>query len=755
LDADFVKNWNLLDHVVEQLEYSAQEALFKECLKLAQSAIPFDSITDFDLYDRQKRQENSGTNEIRIGNCRQIYKFYASGIGTEKNAEEALKWLKKAARAGSLESAASVQNVHEVFGLEFKPDEELQRPILVAALHGGIGALRTTKEFNLFGQFDQKDVDQWSFEANILLRKLPGTNSTIAMKDPALFKRQISTCLRKASAQIEEIIFTTNRDNLLHFCTIGRAHPDILENLLVQHKMDVNSTNSLGQTPLILACRSGVAHNILKMLGHGADAKIVDHSSFNSLHYLVSSQLPDSELANIYSEVVRHGVNVNAINTKSMVQGNLTSGTPLHGAVMSNNFLAVQVLLRLGASPTSLMSNDPRLAFTPIDIAAGRAQSDILKALLDAAPGYDCNQTRSDDGNTLLSSAIGATVIGHMELHGAKFSENLLKTVDILIPRTSVKFLNRWKQPLLPCAVMSGKTYLVQHLIDTKVVGEKEINEQWEGLSPLEIAIQRRHREIFSLLLDHGADSTSRKSLYWCARMRGLDLSYAQELIARGTRGGPFILYTAITHRYFALAAFLLERDHSLNDCLIWGETPCTVFSQILCDGADLDILDYVLELGDELQGDFGIHKAYHGCILHAMSESLINRHDSLATRQIFHKVLQKYSESSFVNFTGEGRKAHPMGSPLHCAVANINVEAVQELLFAGAKTRLCNARGQTSLEMLNEMILQESQKSSPIERLRRMNDIRFLLTHASAQVENPPVLPKLQGLVVSCDFFI
>jgi hypothetical protein len=363
----------------------------------------------------------------------------------------------------------------------------------------------------------------------------------------------------------------------------------------------------------------------------------------NPLHYFVSRQPLDSEFENVAADLVQHGTDVNGLCTSAtMSKGVPTMGSPMHIAVISNNLVAVRALLQLGASPTLPTSDEIHSAFTPIELAAGRAFPDILKALLDAAPNYDCNKMRLDDGNTLLAMAIGANPTDQLKLHGSKFSESIARTVDILLPRTTAPLLNRWEQPLLPCAVMSGKAHLVRHLISSGIVGQEEINKKWRGDTPLNIAIKRRHRKIFTLLLDHGADATAPESLYWCARERDLDLSFAQRLLSQGKKSSPFILYTAITHRNLALADLLLQENSSLNDHLSFEEVPCTVFSQILCDGPDLDILDYVLELEGDQKGDFGIRKAYRGCILHAMSESWVNSHDSLATRQIFHRVLKK-----------------------------------------------------------------------------------------------------------------
>jgi hypothetical protein len=142
--------------------------LFKECLKLAESALPYDTIADRAAYERLERQENNGTNQVYVGNCRQVFGFYASGLGTEKSHEEALKWLKKAARAGCLDSAASLLNLHNAFGIEFTMDGELQTVMLLAALFGYPGAVRTAEAFDLFDQFDQGRLDQGSFEADVL-----------------------------------------------------------------------------------------------------------------------------------------------------------------------------------------------------------------------------------------------------------------------------------------------------------------------------------------------------------------------------------------------------------------------------------------------------------------------------------------------------------------------------------------------------------------------------------------------------------
>jgi ankyrin repeat protein len=482
--------------------------------------------------------------------------------------------------------------------------------------------------------------------------------------------------------------------------------------------MNVNAVNAHGQTALIHACRTGRSANISFLLSRGARAGIQDINGATALHYLVSSDLNSTSFNVLVRNLVEKGASTSqtvhlhgsrVLNPR--INGVIFHGAPLHIAVMKNSLGAVEALLNAGAGPSQAPSQEsPYL--TALNMAASLLLHDLLEVLLKVSPEFNCNTESLEDGHTLLASAILGEVARHIKMHGSHHTVAAIRTVDILAPRTKGRtgagFINRRDQTLLHCVIERGDDELLRHVLDKCYV--TDLKKKWRGYSPLGLAILKRNLPVFKLLIERGSTSDLDYLMYLCAKDRYLPLSFAELLLGISTDNevpfGMTSLYTALVHKNFALAGLLMRRrGQNINDRLSLDAVPVTAFSQILCDGPDADVLNFVLGLSGLDRPDFEVHRAYKGCILHAMCEALVNEMDSLTTKRVFGRVLEGFGEPEQINYVGEGRKMHPVGAPIHVAVENGNVEAVRALVAAGASTTLKGVEGLTPLEMVEERI--------------------------------------------------
>jgi ankyrin repeat protein len=83
------------------------------------------------------------------------------------------------------------------------------------------------------------------------------------------------------------------------------GHEGIVEKLLEEPKLNVNSQNVNGQTALIQAARSGNKTIMEMLLARGADPTICSHDGLNALSVL-STDLPPSTFAELQELLKQH-----------------------------------------------------------------------------------------------------------------------------------------------------------------------------------------------------------------------------------------------------------------------------------------------------------------------------------------------------------------------------------------------------------------------------------------------------------------
>ena len=246
----------------------------------------------------------------------QLAGLFRSGRGVAKNHETAVFWLKKAARKGHADAQYQLGVMYEQ----------------------GWGTQTDTSKAM---QWYQAAARQGSKMAWKKLKSLKLSQEKLA-KDPS---HQLNRALQKAAAS-------------------GRVRE--VKNL-IRKGADINSTDSQGRTPLILAVENSQSSAVGVLLKSNAELAVTDASGNNPL--LIAVRRGDSK--SVYL-LVQAGINVNSRD--------LEDNTPLHIALAKRNFSMTQTLIHLGAD-VHVKNRDGR---TAIDLANKTKNKNIKKIIRSA-----------------------------------------------------------------------------------------------------------------------------------------------------------------------------------------------------------------------------------------------------------------------------------------------------------------------------------------------------------------------------------
>lgn len=141
-----------------------------------------------------------------------------------------------------------------------------------------------------------------------------------------------------------------------------------------------------GWTALFHATKFGSSEMVALLLSAGAEPESIDPAGRNTI-YWGACNIDDSRAASIVSLLLERGVSPDWTAADGR--------TPIFGAVLNGNPLAVKALLDGGAS-VHVQMVDPRsgLHLYPLDVAAGQGESEIVSLLADAGAPYDEELTR-------------------------------------------------------------------------------------------------------------------------------------------------------------------------------------------------------------------------------------------------------------------------------------------------------------------------------------------------------------------------
>ncbi|KIW21399.1 hypothetical protein PV08_01979 [Exophiala spinifera] len=481
---------------------------------------------------------------------------------------------------------------------------------------------------------------------------------------------------------------------------------------LMLGRVDVNTLDTHGQTPLLRACQAGATDLVLGLLSQGARANICGPKQMSPLHWLHSFQEP--QLSEIARRLVRAGARVEAqctpnlqgVGTGDISEAILDSGTPLHHAAIYNNVEAVNCLIRLGASPTRKSRAAPH--YSPLILACALH---LTTPKLPVSKGLQHSSVHTCVDNARLtakmhSSSLGAVSILELMLSGsseyrpnsiytvpkperlptfvlhctelrqklygdASAARNPLHaTIDLLL-RYGEKLVDTARgYSLLHLAASVGDLDTVQYLIQTHQKDCVNLTFKlgksfWQP--PLYYALANGHTEIFDYLLRNGADPFQRfQTDLIVPRQKDPSRSTTDVSFLRGPRSTYLHLCPGI--------------GTGISDGL-------TILGHLAEDGfmAPYAAYDYVLKAQAKygpigaagFMSEYDKYKTY----LHNLVESWSVSRNGAWTEVLLGLFLKRLPHQDLVNVQADGTGA----TPLMLAIKSINVHATRMLLEWGA----------------------------------------------------------------------
>ncbi|PON73436.1 N-terminal acetyltransferase A, auxiliary subunit [Trema orientale] len=242
--------------------------------------------------------------------------------------------------------------------------------------------------------------------------------------------------LAKTIADIKD----ANKRGALHFAA-REGKTEVCKYLLEELKLDVDTVDEDGETPLIHAARQGHTDTAKFLLEHGADPSIASNLGATALHH--AAGIGDIELLR---HLISKGVDVNSQSDagtpliwaaghgqeealKALLEHHANPNaetdddiTPLLSAVAAGSLPCLELLIQAGAKV-----NVSAGGASPLHIAADHGSVEIIKCLLKA--GADPDVTDEDGTKPILVAAAR----GNRE------------AVEILFPLTSkIESIPKW-----------------------------------------------------------------------------------------------------------------------------------------------------------------------------------------------------------------------------------------------------------------------------------------------------------------------
>ncbi|XP_032982279.1 transient receptor potential cation channel subfamily A member 1 isoform X1 [Rhinolophus ferrumequinum] len=267
-----------------------------------------------------------------------------------------------------------------------------------------------------------------------------------------------------------------NEETLLHRASLFDHHE--LAEYLISVGADINSTDSEGRSPLLLATASASWNVVNLLLSKGAHVDIKDHLGRNFLHLTV--QQPYG-LKNLQPEFMQMQ------HIKELVMDEDNDGcTPLHYACRQGVPVSVNNLLDFNVSIHS-KSKDKK---SPLHFAASYGRINTCQRLL-----QDMSDTR------LLNEG---DLHGMTPLHlAAKNGHD--KVVQLLLRRGALFLSDHNGWTALHHASLGGYTQTMKVILDTNLKCATDQRDE-EGNTALHFAATEGHAKAVALLLSYDAD---------------------------------------------------------------------------------------------------------------------------------------------------------------------------------------------------------------------------------------------------------
>lgn len=502
-----------------------------------------------------------------------------------------------------------------------------------------------------------------------------------------------------------------------------------LRHLYGKYRCNIDLSNqSLSESPLVCACRSGNFDCAIYLLEKGANANGTEFGQEAPLHWLMRFSKHDMRL--LARRLLDSGADLEHVSgtmrkdiRNIIADWEDTLGlrlTPLGRAVLMQSRDAVHVLLQLGADPIASVSNGIRIV-SPLHLASVLTLPDILQMLLDhlctKSEASNTAGIRVDDEIEMLQAAHSMRYTNHFDplslqsrivRCGIRYKDWLQRTLSILhsFRHTHTSQSRNHEHEVMSSAqALCHEAELGNHDIISALLSLGHDGNGVTGHRPVEAAVLANDLEALQILIANGAslNTNNQSNLLELLASRSQTspsgTAVAEYLLKSGITVEPAqpttrtsALALAVQNRYFDLADLLIAQGAacSINTPFQWKPSSSqrfTVLGYLLSthSHSSLESMKYLVEKHND--EDCPLHldpvvtpiEEPMTAVHHLASLDLKEMSSySQTSARIIHLVLDTFPK---VESLGPYHIHEKNGTPLFAAISNENFAVVDALL--------------------------------------------------------------------------
>ena len=419
------------------------------------------------------------------------------GTGITGASDMALMWLRNYANGGGYDKIGHlVGRIFDALGVELDEEIPFEALLRQGALKGSHTAFEDLKKYY---------PDAYD-ETLSLFRECGGARGMLQRAE--LFPWVDVSSLEGIGKAIEnspdvelcDIYVSEDEDTLLH-CAAQSGYLEAVR-CLISLGIGVNVINNLGETPLLEASRAGHYEVSMCLMEAGAEADKTSVCGEGPIHFLPF--FDEQHIGSISQLMVRNGADVDQWATENHREGEsgFWGHSPLDYAVARNHIASIRALLHLGADPYAKGEGVSAIRWACL---FGRAEAlDIMAA---ASP-------RGITSEDIVSESLEVTVLGsayrlkNITEHGGNHEDAKIATLKVLDKYKAIDYGDTGgpgQHTVLHYAALAGYPSVVNYLL-SHTPSKQYINVRRYDRTPLIDVINMGYRDVFQVLLHHGAD---------------------------------------------------------------------------------------------------------------------------------------------------------------------------------------------------------------------------------------------------------